>query len=318
MKERIKFVLLAVAITVSTSIVSAIENKDTLKINFSNNSEIKIIFEDTTALKSIIEEINEAFSDILNEEEFLNDDTEQFDYSDYDYEIVEGVEEYDYYSGYNENDFEKYWKKYKTKHNKRKVSHDFYFGLGLNNYLENEAFPSDNNAQYSVKPFSWNVNIGGITKFRLCRHFGLYFDYIFSWYNFKFQDNATRLEKTQFETLFYSDQRNGIYKKSKLSVPYFNIGFTPTIYSKNFRIGAGMYGGYRLGGKTKQKYEIDNKRYNDKVKSDFFLNSYHYGIKAIIGFTDLTIYATYDLNSLFVKDKGPELNVISLGICFGF
>jgi hypothetical protein len=53
-------------------------------------------------------------------------------------------------------------------------------------------------------------------------------------------------------------------------------------------------------------------------KGDYFLNSYRYGVKAVFGFNDFNLFATYDLSTLYADNRGPELNPICFGLNFTF
>jgi hypothetical protein len=202
------------------------------------------------------------------------------------------------------------------------------FSIGLNNYLENGKFPNDNKEQYSVKNWgSWDVSIGTGIRWYVAKPLSFDISGDVSWYNFKFQDRATRLDLTNNQVGFFQDNLGYEYQKSKLTVPYINASIIPMIHfgkkssglNRNmFRFGAGVYGGYRIGGKIKYVFENNNNRTVYKERDDFYLSSYRYGVKAIFGFEEFNIYASYDLNTLFAENKAPELNPISFGFNFNF
>lgn len=320
---------------------------DTIRVVLSNSSEIKIIVDDNTDLDKLKSEIKIALNNISNEVDQIALDERNIDTiivvdadnmdimyigldedddsygEDYDsYIAYDEYEDYDYgydddYS-YDDNYFD-FWDNdsYNYKSH-RLLRHSAYFDIGLNNYLENGIFPGDNGSQYSVKPFgSWNVAFGGILSVRVARPFSLDFGYGFSWYNFKYQDKATVVEKGQTSVEFSKRLRDGNYILSKTSIPYFDLSFTPMFHTSHFNFGVGAYAGYRLGGKVKYKYEIDGEKYKIKHRGDYFLSSYKYGVKVVIGFkNDIELYATYDFSTLYAKDRGPELNPIAFGIRF--
>lgn len=202
------------------------------------------------------------------------------------------------------------------------------FSIGLNNYLENGKFPNDNKEQYSVKNWgSWDVSIGTGIRWYVAKPLSFDISGDVSWYNFKFQDRATRLDLTNNQADFFKDNLGYDYTKSKLTVPYINASIIPMVHfgksssglNRNmFRFGAGVYGGYRIGGKIKYVFENNNNRTVYKERDDFYLSSYRYGVKAIFGFEEFNIYASYDLNTLFAENKAPELNPISFGFNFNF
>ncbi len=203
------------------------------------------------------------------------------------------------------------------------------FSLGLNNYLENgNTFPNDNKEQYSVKAWgSWDVAIGGGMRWYVAKPISFDITADVSWYNFKFQDKATRIDIDNNQIVFLKDSMGYDYKKSKITVPYVNASIIPMVHfgkssrglNRNmFRLGAGAYAGYRLGGKVKYVYKDSNSKNTFKDKDDFYLNSYRYGVKAVFGINEINIYAAYDLNTLFAENKAPELNPISFGINWNF
>lgn len=109
------------------------------------------------------------------------------------------------------------------------------------------------------------------------------------------------------------------YDKSKLKTTWiqapllmqFNTGKTN---SKSFHIAAGLIGAYKFSSKAKFKYEKEGDTYKSKVKDDFHLNPFRLSATARAGIGSFNIFATYALNTLFEKDKGPLLYPISFGV----
>jgi len=127
--------------------------------------------------------------------------------------------------------------------------------------------------------------------------------------------------------------------KSKLSASYINIEIVPVfdfsygkvrtkdsesrrrrytkhVRSNGFTIGIGGYAGYRLDSWTKNVYEDTNgDEKKDKEGSTFHLNNLRYGARVQIGLDyDFSIFCNYDLNTVFVENKGPKLNAVSFGL----
>jgi hypothetical protein len=327
---------------------------DTIVVVVGNSSEIKIAIDEFTDIEQLNKEIDAVLKNVSEILESVsatvtsgdsvikikvedNNIIIEEDYEIDDFWVVEeDYEEFDYEdNGYTyDQEFERYWGQYPEKSRDYKiVSYKLYFDFGFNNYLENGAFAGDKDAQYAVKPFgSWNVAFGGILRLRLARPFSLDLGYGLSWYNFKYQDKSTQVIKTDDGLEFISREvADAEFLKSKTTVPYMNISFIPTFHIKKYddynrnrqfrmRIGAGVYAGYRLGGKVKYSYVQDNvkNKYKDK-DTNYFLTSYRYGIKAIVGFgKNIDFYATYDLSTLYAKGKGPELNPICFGLSLTF
>ncbi len=79
----------------------------------------------------------------------------------------------------------------------------------------------------------------------------------------------------------------------------------------SFNFAAGMYGGVVLGANQKQKSKEFGKV---RVKDDFNLNKFNYGLMAKVGSGPVSFYAKYSLNSMFKDGQGPELYPFSVGI----
>ncbi|MDX2302686.1 MAG: hypothetical protein NW226_07790 [Microscillaceae bacterium] len=193
--------------------------------------------------------------------------------------------------------------------------------FGLNNYLENGQFPDTQGKSYGVETIQsrffatglyQRTNLGG-TKTPLSLQFGLEL----SWFNFMFQEDNYLVEnENSVEFRDYVTDFGNKLQKSKLTVPYLNLPLTLNLRFRNrqgrrtFNLGAGGYIGYRLGGHTKLKLEGDS----IKERNNFFLNNWRYGLEAQAGYRHFLLFFKYDLNDLFVQNKGPKLNAFAFGI----
>lgn len=207
------------------------------------------------------------------------------------------------------------------------------FDLGFNNYLRNGKFPDESNELYAVKPVvSWYVALGLLNRTKISGPLYLDWGANVSWYNFKFENERTRLAKEP-EGVVFSENTEVIDPiKSKLVVPYLNVSLVPLFYfgkpgandwfvfdrdkGAGFRVGAGVYAGYRLGSRAKYVYREDGDRERVKDRTNFYVNNYRYGVRFQLGYRGVDVFANYDLNELFVQDRGPELNAFSFGIVF--
>ncbi|UII29855.1 hypothetical protein LVD17_16265 [Fulvivirga ulvae] len=214
----------------------------------------------------------------------------------------------------------------------------FDIDLGTNNYLEDGEFPNDNDAPYAVKPFgSWYVALRSINDTHIGGPLHLLWGPDVSWYNFKFENEDVRMSKANDQVVF-NEVADLDSKKSKLTVAYVNFSAVPMLkFGKNerrnhrhnhcwgdwdhhvggesaFRIGAGAYAGYKIGSYTKTVIEADGDKKKDKDKDSYYLNNFRYGVRVQAGFRGVDVFVNYDLNTLFVEDKGPELNAFSFGV----
>lgn len=207
------------------------------------------------------------------------------------------------------------------------------FDLGFNNYLRNGKFPDESNELYAVKPVvSWYVALGLLNRTKVAGPLYLDWGANVSWYNFKFENERTRLAKEPDGVVFSENTEVIDPIKSKLVVPYLNVSLVPLFYfgkpgahdwfvfdrdkGAGFRVGAGVYAGYRLGSRAKYVYREDGDRERVKDRTNFYVNNYRYGVRFQLGYRGMDVFANYDLNELFVQDRGPELNAFSFGIVF--
>jgi hypothetical protein len=109
-------------------------------------------------------------------------------------------------------------------------------------------------------------------------------------------------------------------EKTKLSMSYLTVPLllefqTPQI-SRNRRVhlSAGLIGGVKLGSHTKVVYRDSGKKNKDKVKDDFYLSPFRYGVTVRAGYRHLNLFANYYLTPLFENNKGPELYPFSIGL----
>ncbi len=217
----------------------------------------------------------------------------------------------------------------------RKMYHSFNIDLGMNNYLENGSFPDGNNQLYTVKPWgSWYVALNSTLRTRVAGKFYIEWGAGVSWYNFKFNNFKVGITKDDNGVIFYENTKDVEFTKSKLTVAYVNLSMVPMFdfggYSRkpmvfngdrlnfdkrgSFRFGVGPYVGYRLDSYTKQVWEENGDTHKSHNHDNYYLNNIRYGLRAQIGFRDTDIFFNYDMNELFIEQKGPKLNAFSFGI----
>lgn len=198
--------------------------------------------------------------------------------------------------------------------------------IGISNYLTPTGnFPGSENP-YSVKGWgSWNVGLNWMAAQRISK--GLYWNFGlgFQFYNFKFENRDYQAIRGAGGIDF--DRRDDVSGfKSKISASYItamtllelDFGKMNDKRRRGFRIAAGPYAGYRLGGQSKFVYrEIENSgRRKEKTNTGLYLSNFRYGLRGEVGVGRVTFFSTYDLNELFQEGKGPALNPITFGIVF--
>lgn len=201
----------------------------------------------------------------------------------------------------------------------------FNIDLGINNYLEDGKFPTSDKP-YSVKGWgSWNVGLNWMAAQRLSKGFYWDFGLGFQFYNFKFENRD--YQAVRGDDMIVFDQRTDVSgTKSKISASYLtamtmlelDFGKMNDNGKRGVRIAAGPYAGFRLGGRSKYVYsQLDGSgKTKDKQDTGLFLQNFRYGIRGELGIGRVKFFTTYDLNSLFQENKGPELNPITFGVVF--
>lgn len=219
-----------------------------------------------------------------------------------------------------------------------RVRHTINFDFGMNNYLQSGNFPDADGADYAVRPWgSWYVGINSVHKFHVGGALFLEWGKGVSWYNFKFEDDAMRINRVDDQLTFEPDPREIDPIKSKLVVSHLNMSLVPMIdFSKGyrkvkslkgdgfeykrrlrqgFRFGVGPYLGYRLNDRTKFVYRDDG-RNRDKDNGNFMTDTFRYGLRAQLGYKGWDLFFNYDLNDLFTGVNNPQLNAFSFGLTF--
>jgi hypothetical protein len=200
------------------------------------------------------------------------------------------------------------------------VNQSWVLDLGWNNYLENGSFPDANNAPYRLQTFnSVYVGVGSMWLFRLGGEkspISLRTGIMADWYNFRFfPQNYISADENGVVFGNYEQDFGQSIRKSKLVVPYLQIPLmlrfrVPVHKQASIKIGLGGYAGLRMGGRT--KVNIGDERIREK--DSYYLSNWRYGLEANVGINEFTLFCKYDLNPLFVENKGPKLNAISFGV----
>jgi hypothetical protein len=217
------------------------------------------------------------------------------------------------------------------RNNRGWTSHYFNLELGMNNYIQDGKFPDSNDELYSVKPWgSWYVGINGTNRTRIGGPLYLDWGGGISWYNFKHQNFATRLEKDDLEVIYYEEPDVSSPVKSKLAITHLNLHLVPMFnfgksggkkdifhwdyYDSGFRVGLGGYVGYRIKSWTKYTWKEEGDKKKDHDYGNFYLNSVRYGVKFIVGYRSVDLFINYDISEIYSENRGPGLNAFSFGI----
>jgi len=133
--------------------------------------------------------------------------------------------------------------------------------------------------------------------------------------NFRFRKNVNLIDI--YDKLQYQLDTVLNYDKNKLTlknliVPILLEYQVDLSKKTEFYINCGVIGKLIVNSYTK-KY-VKEKSQEIKINSDYFLNPFQMSFHFLIGFNRLGIYFDYCPFSLFKRNKGPNLNVFSMGI----
>ena len=139
--------------------------------------------------------------------------------------------------------------------------------------------------------------------------------------NYRFLRKNLLLASTDSISYVYDTTSSNKYQKNKLNTVYLTV---PLLVELNFpehsnlHILAGVYGSLLIASHTKLIY--DNNTSNSTIKNHDlpYLNQLQYGITGRIGIDDFTLFANYNLSTIFKDNKGPELYPINMGIALDF
>jgi hypothetical protein len=200
--------------------------------------------------------------------------------------------------------------------------------IGINTMLNSERNFSltGADAPYSLN-YAKSVSIGlnlyeyklPIVKnnFYMSTGFGLEFN------NFRFDDTSVKLDpKSNPLAVTYDTTRN--YTKNKLALAYLNVPLlftvaTNTKKGKNaFHLSLGAMVGFKYRTHQKMVYYEDGDKNKPKTFDSFNTSPFRFTAMARMGYKKIGVYANYALNSMFLKDQGPELYPLTMGVSFLF
>lgn len=202
------------------------------------------------------------------------------------------------------------------------------FSMGLSNFTDQDFSISRSGTDEFMDlntGKSWNMNINFAqyslnlinNKFGLVTGLGLEFNF----YRF---DSDNSIQKDADGVIINQDlPATWNVEKSKFTTTYATLPILFELHSsssqhKGIVFAAGVVGGAKLGSNTKVVYKEDGDKKKDRVRNDYSLNPFRYGVTARLGVGDWLVYGTYYLTPLFEDGKGPELYPFSVGLALSF
>jgi hypothetical protein len=214
-----------------------------------------------------------------------------------------------------------------NRHYKRTTS-QMVFAMGLNNLVTDKSVGNSDFRYIGSHFYEWGLTYNTrILKEANLLHakygFSVMYNNLRSTDNRSFvvNGNQTNLEVNPFN---YEDSR---FRTVSLVVPLhleFDFSKSKEIDGKqyfkthdSFRLGIGGYFGTNIKSKQITIYDDASSKTREKVKADFNVNNFVYGLSTYIGYKSTSLYLKYDLNPLF-KDNAVKQNNVSLGVRFDF
>jgi len=191
--------------------------------------------------------------------------------------------------------------------------------IGINSFLQDGKFGVSGDESVlelnAGKSFDFNLYVFkqriGIIQNHVNLMYGLGFDFS----NYGFAQNI-QLDKNTNPLTVTTLPDDVELKRNKLHTTFVNVPLminfeTNRKKSKSFRASAGVYAGVLLGGKTKQK---DNDGDVTKIKDDFNVNRFRYGVRGEIGVGPINFFANYSLTPMFNEGLGDNLQPLTVGL----
>ncbi|MBS1588282.1 MAG: outer membrane beta-barrel protein [Bacteroidetes bacterium] len=111
------------------------------------------------------------------------------------------------------------------------------------------------------------------------------------------------------------------YKKYKVTAAYLEAPFELRFFgnkenrNRGFKAAIGLRIGTLVGAHTKGRRSVDGTKIIDKEDSRRFLENWRFAGTVRIGWGNVTLLGTYNLNNMYKANAGPPITPYSLGIC---
>ena len=138
--------------------------------------------------------------------------------------------------------------------------------------------------------------------------------------NYMLEGNRQWVDDTDNVTRIAAAPDGRSYQKSKLATSAVQV---PVLLGFRFHnqkgdesvsFAAGGFAGYRINARTKVKYVEDGDTKKVKDRDDYNLENFQYGLLGSVSVFGHELFASYNLNELFRKDRGPQANVLAFGV----
>ncbi|MCU0432840.1 MAG: PorT family protein [Bacteroidia bacterium] len=149
-------------------------------------------------------------------------------------------------------------------------------------------------------------------------HVNLVTGFGIEWNSYAFRNNVSLIPDTNRVAAILETRD---YSKNKLKMFYINVpvmlefNTNTNNQHRSFHVAAGGLFSYNVfENRLKQEYELDGQTQERKIKDDFNINPFRYGLTARIGYGEYTLFANYMLSEVFRGNAGPSLNQYTIGV----
>lgn len=193
--------------------------------------------------------------------------------------------------------------------------------LGITQLFNSSFSPSFNNNRYweNIVEKSWIFNYNFLEyKVPLIKQFlGLSTGLGYSWRGISFTNNY---ELTSNADTVYALSSSKNLGRNKLTAHYLSLPLilefcTERNTEKNFYLATGIIGSWRFSSYSYQKgKDLNGNKFSHYIYSNYNLSRFTLDATIRLGYSYLGIFANYQLNSLFQKDKTVPVHPFRLGL----
>jgi hypothetical protein len=196
--------------------------------------------------------------------------------------------------------------------------------IGLNNYVNSDFSVSLDPGEDFMELHaarSWNINLNFLQYDLTLRenNIGLVTGLGLERNTYRFSNNVNITKQDGVIVPVDYDQAGIRLDRTLLRTYYLAVPLLIEFQSNHPRrsqrayFSTGIIGGLNIGSNTRVVYRDNSGRNRDRVRDDFYLSPFRYGLTARAGFRSLNLYANYYPTGLFQDNKGPELYPVSVG-----
>lgn len=207
---------------------------------------------------------------------------------------------------------------FEWKHKKKSQLDAHWTGIGLS-FMDYNDSKIPNGRLKGSNSYAISLNVASVKKrfgnSNLLAVTGIGFD----WHRYHFKNNAA-LTEVDGITVFKPAPEGIEYKDSKLLAYYITVPLLLEYHfiPNKFYISAGAVGFIKYYSKSQVKYYEGDTRYRPNMGRDLNMRPVDLKLRFQVGISYIKVFGYYSPISMFKGDKGPDLNMYSIGFMVGF